>query len=155
MDYRIIYTSKISESVVTDVSSTMSDILVQSVRNNRLENLTGVLMSNGVWFAQVLEGPRAAVKHCLDRISADRRHNDFRLRLSEFDRFRLFERWSMCGISLAPLDDALLDGFGAADDLVKAPPQFLLQMMVGLSIRYGKTLDSLHGEAHSIPLTLK
>jgi len=52
----------------------LKNILDTSVRNNKRDGITGVLLYHDEMFFQVLEGPKAAVQHCFARILRDRRH---------------------------------------------------------------------------------
>ena len=52
----------------------LCDILAVSRRNNRRDSLTGLLVSGGRRFLQVLEGERNAVEAAFARIKADPRH---------------------------------------------------------------------------------
>jgi hypothetical protein len=57
----------------------IEDILIVSVANNRRDDVTGALIHDANWFAQVLEGDEAAVSATFERILRDRRHSDVRL----------------------------------------------------------------------------
>jgi hypothetical protein len=57
----------------------LEDILIESVANNRRDDVTGALIHDDGWFAQVLEGTEAAVAATFERISRDVRHCDVRL----------------------------------------------------------------------------
>src|SRR5258708_9820929 len=55
------------------------DILIESVANNRRDDITGALIHDDKWFAQALEGPEAKVTAAFERILRDPRHSDVRL----------------------------------------------------------------------------
>ena len=57
----------------------IQDILIESVANNRRDDVTAALVHDRKWFAQVLEGPEAAVSATFERILRDHRHRDMRL----------------------------------------------------------------------------
>jgi hypothetical protein len=57
----------------------MRDILIESVANNRRDGVTGALIHDHRWIAQVLEGPEALVSATFERILHDVRHTDVRL----------------------------------------------------------------------------
>jgi hypothetical protein len=122
----------------------MEDILVVSSRLNARDGITGFLLCDGVEFAQVLEGPMAAVEACFDRILADERHADIVLRLKEEVPQRRFARWSMCGLSLTPDDSALLPAPDLQMDLATVSPGALLQHLSGIAERHAEHLDALH-----------
>lgn len=77
----------------------MEDILKTShVRNAQL-GVTGVLFVAPDRYFQVLEGPRDAVLGLYDTISADPRHKDVSLELSEPLHHRMFGDWRMAAVS--------------------------------------------------------
>src|SRR5436305_6042624 len=47
------------------------DILIESVANNRRDDITGALIHDDKWFAQALEGPEAMVSATFERILRD------------------------------------------------------------------------------------
>src|SRR5258708_24836279 len=55
------------------------DILIESVANNRRDDITGALIHDDKWFAQALEGPESMVSATFERILRDPRHSDVRL----------------------------------------------------------------------------
>jgi hypothetical protein len=77
---RLIYYSRIcASSRAPALHKCVEDILIQSVANNRRDNITGALIHDRKWFAQVLEGDEAAVSETFARILRDPRHCDVRL----------------------------------------------------------------------------
>ncbi len=79
-----------------------------SEKNHRLD-VTGILMSSGGMFFQILEGPPKAVEELWAAIERDPRHTDVLLLSSEegIER-RLFPDWGMGAIDLdAQADDRL------------------------------------------------
>lgn len=73
----------------------LGSILTVSRRNNAKEGVTGLLLSGGRRFLQVLEGPEAAVTATFDRIAADPRHFAI-VKLSVRDvKERQFGEWAM------------------------------------------------------------
>nr|WP_314445071.1 BLUF domain-containing protein [uncultured Sphingomonas sp.] len=89
---RIIYIS----TCRTDPTREMvDDILRASHRNNRRDDLTGLLVVGGRRFLQVLEGSREALDGAYERIKADPRH----FALVELGRKpvpeRAFKGWDM------------------------------------------------------------
>ena len=73
----------------------LADILRVARVNNAALGVTGALMLYDDWFAQVLEGPEAAVRGLFDRIAADARHDGVEVLDSGPVEKRLFERWAM------------------------------------------------------------
>ena len=73
----------------------------QSTRHNMACGITGVLMTSGGLFFQVIEGPAAAVDALWAKIKDDPRHRDVLLVSSdEKVRDRLFPDWAMETISV-------------------------------------------------------
>ncbi len=73
-------------------------ILAASRRNNPRVEVTGALMFNAALFAQVLEGPRAAVEATFERIQGDERHGDVTLLAFAPAGERGFPDWSMAQV---------------------------------------------------------
>jgi hypothetical protein len=71
----------------------VKDILIESVANNRRDDVTGALILDHAWFAQVLEGPEAAVSATFERILRDRRHSGMRLVKMQPVSARRFGAW--------------------------------------------------------------
>jgi blue light- and temperature-responsive anti-repressor len=106
------------------LAAEVAQILASSRRNNPRADVTGALMFNRGCFAQVLEGPRAAVEATFERIQRDPRHADVMLLQFAPVGRRGFPSWSMAfvgrsrrGGSLygaiageSGFDPALLDG---------------------------------------------
>jgi len=77
---RLTYYSRISiDGEAQSIADRFEDILIESVTNNRRDDVTGALIHDDTWFAQVLEGSEAAVSATFERIWRDRRHCDVRL----------------------------------------------------------------------------
>jgi hypothetical protein len=77
---RLTYYSRISiDGGAQSIADRLEDILIVSVANNRRDDVTGALIHDDTWFAQVLEGTEAAVSVTFERISRDQRHCDMRL----------------------------------------------------------------------------
>lgn len=73
----------------------------QASRNNQRLGLTGLLMTSGGLFYQVLEGPVAEVDAVYAAIAADERHTDVLLLATEEDiPSRLYPDWSMHTVDL-------------------------------------------------------
>jgi hypothetical protein len=72
----------------------IAQILETSRINNAAVGVTGALMFNAGYFAQVLEGPQEAVEATFERIQQDQRHGDVSL-MSFEPAERTFADWSM------------------------------------------------------------
>lgn len=94
---RIKYVSRFDKPLSAEA---IEEIGAQSQKNNASMDLTGLLMSSGGLFYQVLEGPAEAVDDVYRRIVADGRHTDLLLISSEDDVERVFPDWSMQTINL-------------------------------------------------------
>ena len=85
----------ISTSREAPTAQALDEILVASRRNNAKAGVTGLLLSGGRRFLQVLEGPEAEVRVTFDRIAADPRHFAI-VELSRREiRDRQFGDWAM------------------------------------------------------------
>lgn len=79
-----------------NVDRTLLDsILSTSRRNNIAVGVTGLLVTGGRRFLQVLEGPDQAVLATYARIQADPRHRGFVLITCQGIQERAFGEWSM------------------------------------------------------------
>ena len=75
------------------------DILIESVANNRRDDVTGALIHDERWFAQALEGPETMVSATFERILRDRRHADVRLIKMQPVATRRFDAWWMACVA--------------------------------------------------------
>lgn len=90
--YQLLYVSTSREPIT---QATVEEILAQSRRNNRRDDLTGLLIVGGRRFLQLLEGDRALVEAAYRRIQADSRHFAMvQLGAKDIDR-RSFPEWQM------------------------------------------------------------
>lgn len=108
--YRLIYFSRNAMTGDTDkVRTEIDSILASARRNNAAAGLTGALMFNNSYFAQVLEGPHAAIQATFERIQCDGRHREVKVlafyRCSE----RGFAHWSMAHVGDATGEDRFAD----------------------------------------------
>ena len=73
----------------------VGQVLAESRRNNKKQEIGGVLHFGNGYFFQCLEGDRHAVENCFQKICEDARHRDVqRLSRINVDR-RIFPDWSM------------------------------------------------------------
>jgi hypothetical protein len=83
----------------------LKHVLRRSREHNFRAGVTGYLVYDGAWFAQLLEGPAPALDSALARIEADPRHREVRLLLRQPIDRRCFDGWSMgCTNLAAPVD---------------------------------------------------
>lgn len=94
--YRILYCSR---NVVNSSSGTeeqeIAQILAKSRVNNSKNGITGALLFNSGFFAQVLEGPLDAVDQTFERIQRDMRHDEIIVLECGNVPVRDFPEWSM------------------------------------------------------------
>lgn len=126
------------------LTETMRAILLTSDANNRRDNITGFLLSDGFVFVQLLEGAETEVRACFSRICADERH--WRPTVREVDHAdeRLFPNWSMCGLNLTGRDNILLWPGEIGFDLSSATPGALRQHLLTLARLHGPDLMRAH-----------
>ena len=101
----------------------LDSILLVSRRNNERAGVTGLLVSGGRRFLQVLEGPDQEVLATYARIQADSRHRGFVLITCQGIDERAFGNWSMAlregGIHVQ--DDKLKGAVGALTAKIADP----------------------------------
>jgi hypothetical protein len=106
---RLVYRSRQSPLVVADLEFEVCNIVRSSIRNNRLANLSGLLVTIQGYFIQVLEGPPERLEEAYRRISADPRHLDLEVISSEPAARRLFRDWEMCAQAVSPSDAVIVE----------------------------------------------
>jgi hypothetical protein len=81
------------------IQDRIHDILIESVANNRRDDVTGALIHDDKWFAQALEGPETIVSATFERILRDPRHSDVRLIKMQPVPARRFAAWWMACVA--------------------------------------------------------
>ncbi|WPB84210.1 BLUF domain-containing protein [Sediminicoccus rosea] len=100
--HRLAYVSRATAASGAEAARDLAAILEVAQRHNAEAGITGALLHSRRWFAQVLEGERAALEALYARIARDPRHHDVtRLALHPAAR-RVFARWSMVHAGQAP-----------------------------------------------------
>ena len=100
-----------ASTAVTDLDMlAVEEILTIANRENREFHLTGILLYNGKYFLQILEGEAVAVDTLMKNIKKDiRHHNVITIASKEIDK-RDFEQWSMgCVNSAEKLQEVIWD----------------------------------------------
>jgi len=97
---QLLYISTVSPHAAVDLES----ILAAARRNNRANDITGLLMFNGKRFLQVLEGPAGPIDATFERIRRDSRHRGQVLLARKSVARREFGDWSM-GYKSSAQDD--------------------------------------------------
>ncbi len=125
--YKIIYCSK-NLIVGADGDRELSQILGTARANNSRHGVTGALLFNSGFFAQVLEGPQAAIERVFERIQCDPRHAEVTVLESGNTEERSFPEWSMAHVRppseaeasgiASTLDHALLNPATAGRDVL-------------------------------------
>lgn len=94
--YRTLYCSR--NMVLGEPAARAADIqqILQVARaNNSQQGVTGALLFNAGYFAQVLEGPRSGVERIFEKIQRDMRHGDVIVLENGYADTRDFSEWSM------------------------------------------------------------
>lgn len=97
--YRLIYRSHSLLPQNGKDETALVEILKQARAKNADLGITGALMLYDDWFAQVLEGPQAAVEALYARIKSDTRHDGVRLNEAGIATKRLFSKWAMAVVA--------------------------------------------------------
>ena len=105
---RLVY---ISSSVEKMDQSEIEKLLDKSRKNNKEDNITGILLFHDGNFFQVLEGPEDKVGTCFGRIEKDQRHRGCIVLLSEAVTERLFADWSMAYVPFDRMSAEKQEGF--------------------------------------------
>lgn len=118
MPFALLYISR-NQVPETAHAQELAKILDASLANNRERSITGALVCTPAHFAQILEGPRAAVTDLMTRIDVDPRHRDISIIAKETLPQRSFPRWSLAHIGNS---DELSRAIGKfADVAIPAP----------------------------------
>ena len=99
--YRIVYCSR---NLIDDTASQDTElvrILGAAQTNNSARNVTGALLFNLEYFAQVLEGPRTSVEEIFEKIQRDRRHGQITVVENGSAETRAFPDWAMAHVQPA------------------------------------------------------
>ncbi len=107
---RLTYISKVNALLSEDE---IIEIGRQSSINNRKIDVTGVLISAGEYFFQILEGEQSIVDQLLDKIGGDSRHCDITVLTAEYGcEERLFSDWDMKTVAISESTDLMLQAVG-------------------------------------------
>lgn len=112
--FRLIYYSLNSiQAQQGSLQQELKSILLSSQRNNPPLGVSGALVFNYHYFAQVLEGDRKAVTDVFCRIAGDSRHSDIVILEAKPIEERLFETWNM-GFVGGEVSETTLRRFGTS-----------------------------------------
>jgi hypothetical protein len=93
---RLTYFSRIC--LQDPIDEGIAEILGESVVNNRRDEITGALVHDARWFAQILEGRESVVSTTFERILRDQRHSDVSLVVMQPVAERRFGSWWMVSL---------------------------------------------------------
>jgi hypothetical protein len=94
-------------------------ILSASQRNNRRDDITGLLTFSGEVFVQFLEGPQEAISRLMDRLQLDQRHKNIIILSEGSDHERIFPDWDMELVSREEAYQVLRDALSEANSYDK------------------------------------
>lgn len=100
----------------------IAQLMTVSVANNARDGITGALIYDSAWFAQILEGPEQPISTTFERILRDTRHSDVSLIGMQPVSRRQFGTYPM--VSAARGDDNL-DLFRHYGDGERFEPQLM------------------------------
>lgn len=98
---RLLYFSLAAPTIT---SEDHHEILASARRNNKKRDLTGVLVTGGGVFLQVLEGPQQSVLSLYLKIREDKRHSDVEIMRVTPIINRIFGDWLMASVEATPLE---------------------------------------------------
>lgn len=128
---RISYISKFSRPFTREEIDRLTD---DAANRNRVLGVTGMLMSSGGIFYQVLEGPIDAVDGLFQKIAVDKRHTDVLiLSVQEEVEDRQFPSWAMKKVDLDEGALARLEPIKALLDAIVVQRESMQQLMRVLS----------------------
>lgn len=105
-----------------DLVREIDRILAVARDNNRRQGVTGALLFSDGCFAQVLEGPLAAVEQVFETIQCDPRHRDVTVLSFEPITERAFANWSMAFAGTDAVVPGKLSGILPSADAVAGEP---------------------------------
>lgn len=113
--FRLVYYSRnIIKDLARPMAAEVKAVMHSSNRNNPALGITGALLFNDQYFAQILEGDRKAVTSTFCRIAADQRHSDLVILEARPVSAREFDGWAMAYAGHSPEVDHLYLKYGTA-----------------------------------------
>ncbi|NCG18889.1 MAG: hypothetical protein GWP91_07750 [Rhodobacterales bacterium] len=100
---RIMYISRARHRMT---KGELVDLLAGARIRNEKSGITGLLVYDAGYFAQVLEGPESSIESLLANIAKDPRHDEYSLVSEGLVDERYFEGWSMDWANLKFMDDS-------------------------------------------------
>ncbi len=103
--YRILYCSQNCLGGSLDQQAVeIRKVLTTARTNNAARGITGALLFNAGYFAQVLEGPMSRVEEIFEKIQRDPRHTDVTILEAQHVTGRDFPDWSMAFAGSDPME---------------------------------------------------
>ncbi len=127
--YRVLYRSLAAPPLAEPM---LAALLAQSREYNTAHYITGLLLHCEGHFAQLLEGPAAAVRALFAHIQRDPRHRRIVTLHAELGPARLFGEHSMAYAPVTPTELAALNGSAAAHSAAEAVRNPWVRQLVGL-----------------------
>lgn len=119
----------------------IKQILKKSVDHNKATSVSGALLFNQLYFAQVLEGDRKAITETFCRISQDSRHSDIVLLEAKPVDERIFREWSMAFAGHSDVAEELYRRFSTGSNF--EPSKMTADALLGFICELVKTDDHL------------
>jgi hypothetical protein len=135
---RLIYASRWNVPEGRALDEEVRKIVIASMNNNRLVNVTGLLLVHDGWFVQALEGPAASVRETYERVAKDERHTEVTLLEVAPAKARAFRDWNMTERRLTALQGPILARFGQEEafDPAKLTGKQAFELLSALGIAY-------------------
>jgi hypothetical protein len=118
-DKHLAYVSYCSQAQMPIERAHLDRILEASHRNNRRDEVTGLLTYSGEVFVQFLEGPPEALRSLMNRLQADPRHHGIIVLSRGSDHERILPDWDMELVTREQAHQVLQDALGEADNYEK------------------------------------
>lgn len=103
MIYHLVYLSE--KDPLFDKEGMTDSIIEKSKTNNKIKEITGILINNGKFFIQILEGDRQNVQKIYNKIMMDKRHKNVTILIEFTDDERIFPDWNMGLASIKTKDE--------------------------------------------------
>lgn len=106
----------------------LKEIMLASQRNNPPLGVSGALIFNYNYFAQVLEGDRKVITHVFNKSTQDSRHSDIVLLETRPIQERMFVTWNMAFVGAAVTENELRR-FGSSSEF--RPEKMTAESLLG------------------------
>lgn len=131
----IVHLSYCSHTQAPIKQSELDLILEASKRNNKRDDITGLLTYSGEVFVQFLEGPHDAVHQLMNRLKVDPRHKDIIVLSEGSDHERILSGWDMELVTQKEAYQVLQNALGDVETYEK---------IIGLSSLLAKLAPNIH-----------